>query len=64
MGYIPNTQFVEDEEGQIITSPKKIAEKYMECFKKLLNNSTVSNEEINKEIILYYTIVLEVKTRN
>lgn len=64
MGYIPNTQFVEDEEGEIITSPEKIAEKYKEYFEKLLNNSTVSNEEINKENILHYTVEPEVRTPN
>jgi len=38
---------VEDEEGEIITSSEKTAEKYKEYFEKLLNKSAVSNEEIN-----------------
>lgn len=51
MGCIPNTQFVEHEKGEIITSPEQIAGKYKDYFEKLLNNSTVNNEESNKENI-------------
>jgi len=58
---ISNTQFMEDEEEEIITSTEKIVEKYKEYFEKLLYNIAVSNVEINKENILYYTVELEVR---
>lgn len=61
-GYIPSTQFAEDEKEEMITSQEQIAEKFKEYFEKLFNNRYVNNEKDKYGNIVHYKVEPKVRT--